>query len=215
MSFYKYIFFDVANTLLNKPDLLPRIQAVLKEEGIELPDAFVAERHRYLSEIIRFPDKTSSAFYKDFNREFLLLLGLMPDQVLADKIFAACTYLPWQPFADTTVLSQLPVPVGIISNWDKSLGDKLQTYFSRPFFKIIGSEDSGVRKPDLAIYKAALEGLDCPAEQVLFVGDSIRLDIAPAKELGIEAVLIDRDKLWPYFNGKRVEDLSELLAWFE
>lgn len=210
MSKYKYIFFDVANTLLNKPDLLPRIQEVLRAESIELPDTFVNERHRFLSEIIRFPDKTSSAFYKDFNREFLILLGLNPDQVLADKIFAACTYLPWQPFSDTMVLSELPLPVGIISNWDKTLGDKLHTYFQRDFFKIVGSEDSGVRKPDLAIYQQALKGLDCEPSQVIFVGDSIRLDIAPARELGIEAILIDRDNLWPYFNGKRITDLRDL-----
>lgn len=51
----------------------------------------------------------------------------------------------------------------------------------------------GVEKPDPRIYEAALEaaGGVAPAE-ALHVGDSLRTDYAPARSLGMHALLLDR-----------------------
>ena len=51
----------------------------------------------------------------------------------------------------------------------------------------------GVEKPDPRIYEAALEaaGGVAPGE-ALHIGDSLRKDYAPARSLGMHALLLDR-----------------------
>ncbi len=44
---------------------------------------------------------------------------------------------------------------------------------------------------------------------IFFIGDSIQLDITPAKNLGMKAYLIDRDNVYPEFT-ERITGLNEL-----
>jgi putative hydrolase of the HAD superfamily len=53
---------------------------------------------------------------------------------------------------------------------------------------VVDSARVGVRKPDRAIFRIALEGLGAPAERVLFVGDSPERDLRPAQGLGMRTV---------------------------
>jgi len=52
------------------------------------------------------------------------------------------------------------------------------------------SSEVGLRKPHPAIYRAALEKLDVPAQATLFVGDRLREDVRGPKALGMRAVLL-------------------------
>ena len=70
-----------------------------------------------MSEVIHFPDRTDQDFYKKFNSDLLYLLGIVPTTSLLDAVFKNCTYLPWEKFEDTSVLRELSVPLGIISNF--------------------------------------------------------------------------------------------------
>lgn len=57
------------------------------------------------------------------------------------------------------------------------------------------SFEVGAIKPDPRIYAYALQQLGCAAEEVLFVGDSVEADLEGPTRIGMQARLIDRDKL--------------------
>jgi FMN phosphatase YigB (HAD superfamily) len=208
------VFFDVANTLLNKPELYLRMDAVLVKHGFSIDMQTLVERHRLLSEALDFPDTTSKEFYSYFNSRLLEALGIVPTKILTEELFQACTYLSWAIFDDVSCLSQINLPKGIISNWDSSLQDKLSRHIPVDFKWILGSMDSGLRKPALEFYAMILDTTGFAAEDILYVGDSIKLDIYPALQLGMNAVLIDRNNLYPQSQLKRVRRLDEIVNRF-
>ena len=180
------IFLDVANTLLYKPALYPAIGRVLDDACVHVPLDILAERHRLLSEATVFPDRTSRAFYD------------------------ACSYLPWAPFPDVACLESLTHPLGALSNWDRSLPEKLRPLTGLTFRWILGSEEQQIRKPDPKFFERILEATGSPADEVVYVGDSVMLDVEPAQRMGMRAYLIDRDDLYRYGNLPRLRSFAEL-----
>ena len=207
----KAIFFDVANTLLHKPGLYPAINNVLLNFGATVPYTKLIASHRFLSEVILFPDRTSSDFYKDFNSHLVRSFGISPTDELLDALFSACTYLPWAPFSDTNFLASIKLPMGIISNWDMSLQEKLSLIPNTSFDWILGSAEQCVRKPDLDFFKKIFQVSGLSARDVIYVGDSMRLDIEPALKLGVNAILLDRDELYSTSTVPRIKNLSEIV----
>ena len=206
------VFLDVANTLLHKPALYPAIRKVLGDAGIDVPAGMLARRHRLLSETIEFPDRTSRGFYQQFNAQLLRSLGVAAEPRLLDALYQACSYLPWAPFDDVAHLLDVSLPLGVLSNWDCSLQDKLQSLTDVSFRWILGSEHQQLRKPDPAFFARLLQAADCPASHIIYIGDSVRLDVEPAMKMGMRAYLIDRDDLYPHGNLPRLRSLAELRA---
>ena len=205
----KYIFFDVSATLLGKPVLFTMIQNTLKNHNYNVSLENIKQKHKLLSEVIHFPDRTDQDFYKKFNSDLLYLLGIIPTTSILDTVFENCTYLPWEKFEDTSVLTELDVPLGIISNFNTTLKDKLNSFFGDIFQDIFVSEELGVAKPSVEFYKRALENIPFKADEVLYIGDSIKLDMEPAISLGIETLIIDRDNFYPHLE-KRISSLNEI-----
>src|SRR5688572_3953773 len=114
----KAIFFDVANTLLHKPSVFSTIKNTLAAHGHAIDLRILEKRHKLLSEVIVFPDKTTREFYAAFNTELLYALGIVPSKPLVNEIFEKCSYLPWEPCRDAAIVDSLNLPLGIISNWD-------------------------------------------------------------------------------------------------
>jgi FMN phosphatase YigB (HAD superfamily) len=209
----KSVFFDVANTLLEKPDLFLKMASVLKRYGHDVSESDLRYVHKFLSEAFVFPDKTSRDFYTQFNSHVLYALGIAPNEILLDEIFEACTYLPWQPFSDTSSLSNIPLPIGILSNWDSSLRDKLTHHFKVEFKWILCSQDEGVKKPNPLFFNRMMDESGLQPNEILFVGDSMKLDVHPAMQLGINTVLIDRLNHFPHANVARIQHLEQLMQW--
>ena len=205
----KYIFFDVAGTLLGKPTLFSNIQEALKDLDHIVDLAEIQNKHKLLSEVIRFPDRTDKGFYDQFNSELLYLLGIVPTEELLGKIFANCTYLPWKEYEDTKVLNEIKLPVGVISNFNSTLKDKLKLFFDVDFQDVLVSEELGVAKPNIEFYQKALDRLGVESNEVLYVGDSIKLDLEPASKIGFNTLIIDRDNFYPNFKN-RISNLSEI-----
>lgn len=205
----QYILFDAANTLIHKPLLWERFQGVLKRSGYLIPDEVLKKNHKLLSEAIHFPDRTSGDFYRKFNAEVLYSVGIIPTMKILDEIFEACTYLDWIKFEDTEVLSGFHVPVGILSNFNSSLEKKVSDLFGPVFSHVITSEVQGVGKPDERFYQHALDRIGLAANHILYVGDSIKLDMEPAQNLGFRTFLIDRDNIFPFFS-RRIESLKQI-----
>lgn len=59
---------------------------------------------------------------------------------------------------------------------------------------MVFSSDSRSIKPSLALFDQALQTLAVPADKVLFIGDSLRVDMAPAKALGMDTLWLNEAK---------------------
>lgn len=57
---------------------------------------------------------------------------------------------------------------------------------------VLISDECGVMKPDLEIFRMAERAAGCAPERLIYVGDSLRTDIAPAAARGWQTVWLDR-----------------------
>lgn len=193
----KYLLFDAANTLIHKPVLWQKILDVLKAHGYEISIEKLMYNHKFLSEIIHFPDRTNSGFYMHFNRELLYSLGINPDDGLLNEMFEKCSYLEWQPFEDCSVLSNYKLPKAILSNFKSNLSEIIQTTTNVTFDLIINSETEKIRKPSPDFFMLAIKKLAVKPSEILYIGDSIKLDYEPSVYTGMNALVIDRINFYP------------------
>lgn len=97
-----------------------------------------------------------------------------------------------------------------VSNWDVSLSEVLaRCGLADAFDGVVTSAGSGARKPDPAIFGAALELAGCSADEALHVGDTLEEDVAGAGAAGIRAILLDRG------GGGDIASLAEVEAALE
>ncbi len=203
------ILFDAANTLIHKPLLFRKVEEVLNEFGYKVEREVLRRNHKFVSELIIFPDRTSKEFYMTFNKEWLNSLGLIPTKVMLDAVFSACSYLPWEKFDDTDMLEKLDTQFAVLSNFHGGLNSILEQQFGALFQELLVSENENVRKPNIEFYKRAMSKLKVKPEDILYIGDSIKLDLEPALKVGMNAYLIDRYNDYPYCK-KRLSSLHEL-----
>lgn len=107
--------------------------------------------------------------------------------------------------------------VGLITNGEAAL--------QRRKLELLGLEDSfdailisgeyGVAKPDPRIFWAMCEKLGCGPAEMLYVGDSPRMDVQGAYNAGLTPVWVNTGGHWPFPELKRapyeVHDVTELL----
>ena len=58
------------------------------------------------------------------------------------------------------------------------------------FTYIVGGDDVKARKPALDGFHLILEKSGIPARNILYVGDRVKVDVMPAKELGLQTCLV-------------------------
>ena len=92
-----------------------------------------------------------------------------------------------------------------------------ETPFAGLFDSTVFSCSVGLRKPDPAIYRLALDELGVEANEALFVGDGANDELAGAERVGIRAVLILRpgqdEPYWEEAHGwqPRITSIPEVL----
>jgi len=114
------------------------------------------------------------------------------------------------------------VALGMTRYWRASDGLRLDV---APFVKALehatGVEAVVLGKPAAGFYRAALELLDCAAEQAVMVGDDIVGDVDGAQRLGIRGVLVRTGKFRPAdLEGEIrpqavLDSLADLPSWWE
>jgi putative hydrolase of the HAD superfamily len=71
------------------------------------------------------------------------------------------------------------------------------------FKQIFISEEIGAAKPDPAAYRHVLNALACAPENALMIGDSWQQDILPAREMGLSACYLNRQKTASSANSNK------------
>ena len=111
--------------------------------------------------------------------------------------------------------------IGIIANQDFGTEQRLANFDIRKYIDlVIASAEEGVAKPDLRIFRIALERADCKPEEAVMVGDRIDNDIIPANIIGMKTVWIkqgygryskpEASKEQPDHTVKSLAEIAEL-----
>lgn len=100
-----------------------------------------------------------------------------------------------EPYADTAILGDLPVPLGIVSNNRQATVTFVADYFFEGLFSVaIGRERTPEgfkrRKPDSYYIERALDELD--VSNPLYVGDRA-VDVEAAAKAGLDTAFVRRD----------------------
>jgi putative hydrolase of the HAD superfamily len=106
---------------------------------------------------------------------------------------------------------------GVVSNFTTNLERILRDAgLDRLVDVVVCSEAVGLRKPDLAIFRLALDRLGARADEAAMIGDSLRADMAPARALGLMTIWLHGDGVFgggdPSAVDHEVRSLAAALA---
>lgn len=224
------ILFDIGSTLWSSPaedpdglltvytrgreallEVLPAVPAV--ETLIETVEGFLAE----WEEIWRVdPAQTMQRPTTEFVAEALARLNLDPPEealarftaeVMEASVYTAKAEEQEEGMADALAdLAAMEVRLACVSNAfmgyetlerildAKGLGEHLEF--------VISSAETGIRKPDAAIYLAATNRLGLPPEDVAYVGDRVSADVEGPAQIGMPGILTHQYRQEDPLSGK-------------
>jgi HAD superfamily hydrolase (TIGR01509 family) len=100
--------------------------------------------------------------------------------------------------------------IGLVSNGQRDL-EGFARHHGLDVDVCVGSMSHGRVKPHRSIFDAALTALAAAPSAAAMVGDSVADDIEGARALGMRAILLDRDGLYPG-EPDRIDTLLALPA---
>lgn len=99
--------------------------------------------------------------------------------------------------------------MGIISNFDSRIESILKNLKIFNFFQTITtSTEAGFAKPSGRIFMHALEKANCKPSDAVHIGDHPVYDLEGARNAGMRAVIIDRNRL--HQGESVIHDLREI-----
>jgi len=124
-------------------------------------------------------------------------LAPVPDDFFVHLASLFADPASWLVFADVrpalAALKARGLVVGAVSNWAWQLPELLEGLgLTADMDFVAASARIGYDKPHPGIFQWALERAGVAADEVIHVGDHLDADVAGARAVGIEAVLIDR-----------------------
>lgn len=227
------VFFDAGDTILHPhPSFADLFSQVCLESGVPItPDQVQEVQTRLAPHLVdlaedtgvkhpSFSDEDSRVFWGFLYRRFLREWGI-EDETLAEtlrlKFSDRSSYMLFDDVVP--VLQRLHdegYRLGLISNFEGWLEERLVELEVGPLFETaIISGFVQIEKPDPRIYLLALERAGVEPDHAVHVGDSPRLDVDPARSVGMKTVLLDRAGRYPDSGSatiKSLEDLPPLLS---
>ena len=204
------VTFDVGLTLISRPGRAPRrqlsreVMAWLHERGLRL------ERDRYrrwrAEAALAFSRLSAEGREHEASKAIDdLVTSLQLDLTdrdraeirrMLERLFRDYPTVPADGALDALrCLRERGVKLGIVSNRRGRPGWVTQQYLEicglASFFEpaaITWSDEVGWRKPDPRIFLAALRALGAAPQHAAHVGDSVRRDVVPARDLGMLAI---------------------------
>lgn len=171
----KWLFFDMGSTIMDEtPAMEKRIRETLVETGITFEE-FAAKMAEFRA------------------------MGMREDLATFDY-FGIRERTPWPrddevpyPDADAVLrtLRERGYRMGIIASQPLGSEQRLARFGLRDYFEVIcASAEEGVDKPDPELFRRALTRAGCAPGDAVMIGDRTDNDVAPAKSLGMQTVLI-------------------------
>jgi FMN phosphatase YigB (HAD superfamily) len=202
MAKYKWIFFDVGNTLLfpNRPRILAPLPAD-KHPSLGGWQALERRSKQEFDQTV-LSGKVDHGFWWNFYTNLLLDLGCL----------------------DENTRDQLVQNTQQSANWDHILPgtrdslDRIRRSYTTAvicFSSITDSGNVGHEKPHPAIFKAALQRVNADPSESLYVGDVYSIDYIGARNIGMQAVMFDVAGAYRDRDLPRVETLAQLENWLQ
>ena len=225
------VFFDLYGTLAGFDPSRFEIQSAACEQfgikltpegvlrGYALADAFMSEENAVHP--VRERDPTATRiFFTEYERLVLQGAGVEVD---ADRAWEVWLRVEEQSYGMTRyedvlpafdLLKQQGLALGMISNIDVASDILAESLGLTPYLDIaVTSGEAGVGKPHAGIFRLALERAGSEPSETVHVGDQLFSDVAGARAVDINPVLIDRDGNHPgYTASLRITTLMELPA---
>jgi HAD superfamily hydrolase (TIGR01509 family) len=210
------IFFDVGNTLLfpNWDAILPPLHRRNRLPTLEQWHAVERLTKKKFDSMMRNHQADRSFWYL-FYSHLLDELEINDDSVRDSLVAATRISANWGGLRPRTreILERLAknYRLAIISNADGKIAELLTRNGIADCFETI--TDSGLigeEKPHPAIFAAALDSLNVPPGQSLYVGDVHSVDYAGATAAGMQAILFDVAGAYQDDGLPRVASLEEL-----
>lgn len=210
MTDIEIVFFDAGETIIHPyPSFAELFAQVCRTRGIEVdPDDVRNVQERLAPHLVDLAEDSgvtqpslnaddSRRFWTFLYERFLAALGV-EDERLPHELFATFSASSTYKLFDDVrpALKQLEADgyrLGLISNFEGWLEQILvEQEVGESFDVTVISGVEGVEKPDPEIYRLAVKRAGVDPSRCVHVGDSMGLDVAPAREVGIAAVLLDR-----------------------
>jgi 2-haloacid dehalogenase len=192
---FEWITFDCYGTLINwEAGILGYLQPLLRSKGCEVSNSRILSLYSELEpreqagEYRRYRD-VLAAVMRGLGKELELQLSEAEIRGLADSIAG------WKPFADTVPgLQELKsrYRLGILSNIDDDLFALTAKHLEVPFDLVVTAEQARSYKPSRRNFELLVERLGIAKEKLLHAAESLYHDVAPARELGITTVWVNR-----------------------
>lgn len=222
-SFIKAITLDLDDTLWPTDPVIDKAEAALKDWfRVNAPATFAlwkkegiakAARHKVQSlhpdklhdlsflrrETIRAVMQEAGDFHEMADAAFAVFYTARQQVELFDDVHMALKNLAGK------------YPLHTLTNGN---ADIVQIGISHFFQSTISARSVGVAKPDMRIFQIATEKLNLAFHEILHVGDDPELDVDAARNVGMQAVWINRKKVpWPRTSPEpvQVHDLNELV----
>jgi HAD superfamily hydrolase (TIGR01549 family) len=231
----KVISFDCAHTLLHVDwsvaryvaDVCAAAELEIPLEGPRLYERMYFDR---LDDFVRVNMTRDHAlcdqWWVDLGADWLESMGIAPEksvelQAVSEQIGFGSESILFKVYEDVVPtlqrVSELGIPMAVLSNWDYSLHKALRGagIYDR-FNLVVASLEHGVGKPDARLFAKVTEYFGVKAADVLHVGDHPVDDYEGAIGAGMRAAMIDRSR--PATESPILHDLrqiEEAFAWID
>jgi putative hydrolase of the HAD superfamily len=221
------VFFDAGETLVHPhPSFADVFVDVLKEAGANpvpvgsgVDTSLISQRFAEAARdgvLWTTSAERSKSFWLGIYQTLLEQAGLDRRSGLPERLYERFTDLSTYALFDDVPralesLRRAGLIMGVVSNYEEWLERLLESLDVARYFAVrVISGVEGIEKPDLRLFRVALERAAVPPGKAVYVGDSPTFDIEPAEALGMRGVLIDRRGRFPEHGGVRISSLDEL-----
>ena len=215
----KWVFIDIGYTLVNEDDAVEdrilQFQGVLEDSGTSVScEEIRAILQEAATEQARSPISRAIAKLTD-------------SEELRGRLKAGVTWRrdlekPYPEAAHVLGALSERYRIGIIANQSPGTEARLESWGLSRFISLcLPSAETGLSKPDLAIFELAIERSGCKPEHAVMVGDRIDNDITPANMLGWKTIRIKQGlsqgqvpmnaEQVPDFEVQRLQDILDIL----
>jgi HAD superfamily hydrolase (TIGR01509 family) len=152
----------------------------------------------------------NSKSWEDLGDEIIKLVFEKEDKEKGEKLSQFLKEnLDYQLFEDAKEVFDLKFEKAILTEAPHFLFSHLNLERE---FQIFTPKETKFSKPDQRAFLTVLDFFKARPNEILMVGDEIERDLIPAKNLGMETILIDRENKIKNAEFKKISSLKELKA---
>ena len=202
----KLLLFDFSGTLayLSKPIDFKGFFESLKNFGIEISTdeeiktftSLFADLLGWAKNWLDFSEKIFEEYVEKPEREMIEKLAKFLEKNISFELYD-----------DVKEILDLPFKKAILSANARFLIENLGL---RKFLEIFTPKETKFLKPDPRAFLTPLKKLKVKPEETVMVGDELERDLIPAKNLGMEVILVDRENKIKDSSVKKINSLKEL-----